>query len=210
MRFEILTCTLVICLLGLIFIFGCRSKEKPQESKNVLPILRNIYDDDPFQELVINTPVCDGVAVFAAEVSRTAEKMLHVEYILRKHIEDQNTTEQDIIAACFDNLAKQLKGNVLERDNAKMISLGEEPDTFAASAIALPNFYEKCKQWLGGSEFIAAAPNPHSLLICSSDSKFREEILNTVKNTGNDFIVDFTPRVFLISENGISIETQGQ
>ena len=209
MRLEILTGALVICLLGLIFIYGCRSKEKPQESKNVLPILRNIYNDDPFLELVMNAPVCDGVAVFAAEVSIIAEKTLHVEYVLKKHIEGQNTTEQDIIAACFDNLARQLKGNVLERDNAKMISLGEAPDTFAASAIALPNFYEKCKQWLGGSEFIAAAPNPHSLLICTSDSKFREEISNTAKNTGNDFIVDFTPKVFLISENGISIEAQG-
>ncbi len=171
----------------------------------ILPVLRNVHGaDDGFTEIVVNSAVCEGVGVFAAKPSILPDGMQFVQYVMKSDLPNLgNPTGQDVMKLCMENLAKGLKVNVMQQGEAKMIAL-EGPGRLSAAAIALPDLYQRCVEWMGGAEFVAGAPNLDALMICPADSPFRERMESMVRKADNYGAIDFDPMLFTISSNGIT------
>jgi hypothetical protein len=202
-------------LLGLAVWYFCLKPNRPAAPKferltsleGILPVLRNVHgDDDTFKLAVVNSPVCEGIGIFAAKPSKMPAGNQFVQYIMKNDLKDLgNPTEASVMKMALDNLAKGLQASVVERDDDKMLSLTNQ-GTLGASAIAIPGLYANCVEWLGGEKFIAGAPNLDTLLVCRADSSFRANIEEAVDRADTSaHAIDFDPCLFEITTSGISL-----
>jgi hypothetical protein len=200
------TAIFVVCLaavMGLLYI----SRAKGAGSLGyILPVLRNVHgEDDTFSGIAVNQPVCEGMGVFAAKPSMIADGRQFVQYIMKRDLKGLGRpSEESVMQRCLDNLARGIEADVIERGEAKMLSL-TNPGGLAAAAIAIPKLHANCMEWLGGEEFVAGAPNLDTLLVCRVDSPLRPELEAAVANADNSAgAIDFDECLFAITRDGIT------
>jgi hypothetical protein len=212
MAAAITVIVLLVCLAAAVWYFYMKPAPRAPRIEplwnldGILPVLRNVHgDDDTFKLAVVNSPVCLGIGIFAAKPSNLARGQQFVQYIMKNDLGNLGSpTEEGVMRLCVDNLAKGLQASVIERGDAKMLSL-TNPARFGASAIAIPGLYANCIEWLGGEKFVAGAPNLDTLLVCRADSEFRAQLEAAIDKAGDSEAIDFDPCLFEITNSGISL-----
>jgi hypothetical protein len=204
---------LIVCIAVAIWHRYLRPKppapriERLTSLDGILPVLRNVHgDDDTFRLTVVNSLVCEGMGIFAAKPSKLPNQQQFVQYIMKSDLAGfGGPAESIVMKKCLDNLARNLEATVIERDEDKMLSLRNK-GALGAAAIAIPDLYANCVEWLGGEAFIAGAPNLDTLLVCRADSSFRADVERAVD--GADCLrdaIDFDPCLFELTESGIQL-----
>lgn len=78
---------------------------------------------------------------------------------------------------CLHNLAAGLQADACGEDHAQLVFTLSSRSGLAASAIALPDFYRKFREWVGADALLLGVPDPSTLLVCDAGAEKPKRVL---------------------------------
>lgn len=170
------------------------------------PILRTVEPDDPFVQVVVNLPIGkSGLGLYLAHTNWTPRNTVGTLYVMNRDVDALGKSAVDLLVIACENLMSglQIDGVEIAGEQAFLV---KHPMGVGASAIGLPDFYEKASGWADSDELFVGFPDPSVLFVAAVSNtnaiaQMREAIVTSNYWGG----VTLTPACYRLTVTGLEL-----
>lgn len=172
---------------------------------DLLPVLRTYEPGDVFAEAAVHRAVGPNLANFLARVNWTPRRTIRIDYLMKHEVASSGGPEDPWFEAAYANLRRGLKVEGGETEGGKVFFF-THPLDHGASALALPDFYQKAAAVAGTPDLVVGFPDPSTLFVApAGNADAIEKLRELVVTSGYWGSVSLTPACYHLDADGLRL-----